>query len=240
MDSGKLRKNVCVEIRWGSFWTFFGRRGGERGTSETVQLKTEHLRWEMLRHCLLGARVQRRCSLLCSLTRLHMHSLLACRSMLCGRYVSDKMLKIAVSSSSSHERARLAGNLIFHQKKGWKRTKVIHSSQRLSMQCIDHSLVWLEALSDRSWAQGRARSVTYVSEGAAKQAAIFSRCARAKHVWFLIKMADNACKIALQTLIYSFFHLKCLLVVDATNRCVSFWQGQNDTLENGTGNYWFY
>lgn len=153
----------------------------------------------MLRHCFLGAIVQRQCSPLCSLTRWDGPSLLACRSMPHGRYVSDKMLKISVGSSSSHERAMLAGNLIFPQQKGERRTKAIHSSQSLSVRGVDHSLVWLEALSDHSWAQGR---VTYASEGAAKQAAIFSRCARAKHVSFLIKVADTACKIALQTLMY--------------------------------------
>lgn len=147
---------------------------GWGGTSETFQLKTEHFDWEMLRHCLLGAIIQRRCSPLCSLTRLDVPSPLACRSMPHGRYVSDKMLKTSVGSSSSHERARLAGNLIFHQKKDEKGPK-LSITVSLSMEDIDHSLVWLEALSYHSWAQGRAKSVTYVSEGAAKQAAISSR-----------------------------------------------------------------
>lgn len=42
----------------------------------------------------------------------------------CGRYISGKMLKISVGSSSSCERSSLGGNLIFHQKKGEKRPKL--------------------------------------------------------------------------------------------------------------------
>lgn len=42
----------------------------------------------------------------------------------CGRYVSGKMLKISVGSSSSCERSSSGGNLIFHQKKGEKRPKL--------------------------------------------------------------------------------------------------------------------
>lgn len=93
-------KWVCGNML-GKFLNVFNRRSGEgKATSETFQLKTMYFDWEMLWRCLLGAIVQRWCSALCSLTRLDVPRLLACRSVPCGRYVSDKTLTISVGSSS--------------------------------------------------------------------------------------------------------------------------------------------
>lgn len=158
-------------------------KGGEgKGTSETFQWRPKHFAWEILWHYLLGTLVQRWCSPLCSLTRLDVSSFLAASQCLVEDMSQEKCWKFLwVAALLVKDLAQV--EISFSIKKRVKKTKAIHSSESLSVQRIDCSLLWLGALSDNSWARRRVESVCQWRYRKL-QASVFCRWSRVKKSMF--------------------------------------------------------
>lgn len=152
-----------------------------------------------------------------------------------------KMLKISVGSSSSCERSSLGGKLILHQKRVKKRPKLsaaerVFLCNTLIAACYGWKCSQTIVELIEEWSP-------YVSETAERQALVLCRWSGVKKACFVFNQDDGqGLQNSLLNIVIGIFSFKMSFYswVDGANPCVSFWQGQNDTLENGTGNYWFY